>query len=263
MRSRLLALLQRLSPGPPPGPAGRRLSFGQHPAAVYAIGDIHGCLDLLVALEAQIAADAATLGGESWLVTLGDAIDRGPASAQVIDHLRGPAPAGMQRLNLLGNHEAMLLEFIARPRPDAAWLQFGGLETLASYGVPYDSLRQLDARRAGELLRSYIPAEHLDYLRALPVLLETPRAVFVHAGLRPGVAIAAQQQDDLLWYRDEFRADYAEFGKPVVHGHTMRAAPLVTPFRIAIDTAAVVGGPLTAVRIARDGSVRLFSAAAQ
>jgi serine/threonine protein phosphatase 1 len=129
MRSRLLDLLRLLAPAPPPR---RRLSIGEHPAAVYAIGDIHGCRDLLVDLEAQIAADAATLDGESWLVTLGDAIDRGPASAQVIDHLRGHAPPGMKRINLLGNHEALLLEFLDRPRVDAAWLQFGGRETLAS-----------------------------------------------------------------------------------------------------------------------------------
>jgi serine/threonine protein phosphatase 1 len=129
--------------------------------------------------------------------------------------------------------------------------------------MAYDGVGQLDAARLGELIRNHMPQEHLDYLRALPILLETPRAVFVHAGLRPGVGVAAQRDEDLLWYRDEFRADYAEFGKPVVHGHTMREAPLVSPFRIAIDTAAVAGGSLTAVRITRDGSVRVMSSAAR
>lgn len=238
---------------------GQVIAAPEHPAAVYAIGDIHGCRDLLVALEAQIAADAATLEGEIWLVTLGDVVDRGPASAQTIDHLRGRAPGGMKRINLMGNHEAMMLDFLERPRPGSMWLDSGGRETLASYGIPHDKLDRLNTRTATQLVESYIPSEHLDYLRGLPVLIETPRAVFVHAGLRPGVAIAAQRYDDLIWYRDEFRADYAEFGKPVVHGHTMRDTALLSPFRIAIDTAAVEGGPLTAVRIDRDGSTRLLS----
>lgn len=233
-----------------------------HPAAIYAIGDIHGCRDLLLELEAKIVADAAGIDGDVWLVTLGDVVDRGPASAQVIDHLRGKPPGGLTRVNLMGNHEAMMLDFLERPRPGAMWLENGGLETLRSYGVPHDRMARLTNRTASQLVESYIPTEHFDYLRALPALLETPRAIFVHAGLRPGAAVAAQRYDDLIWYRDDFRADYAEFGKPVVHGHTMREAPLVTPFRIAIDTAAVTGGALTAVRIDRDGSVKLLASRA-
>jgi len=236
-----------------------RLTVAVAPAAIYAIGDIHGCLDLLGELEAQIAADAANVQGECWLVTLGDAVDRGPASAQVIDHLLRPAPAGLRRINLMGNHEAMMLEFLHRPRAGSMWLQSGGIETLASYGVPHDKLTRLDNRSAAHIVASYIPSEHFDYLSGLAVLLDTPLATLVHAGLRPGVGIAQQRDEDLLWFRDDFRSDYAEFARPVVHGHTMRDEPLVTPHRIAIDTAAVLSGRLTAVRLGAAEPPRLFA----
>ena len=191
------------------GLEGRMIRVDQHPAAIYAIGDIHGCRDQLVALEAAIAADAAGLDGDAWLVTLGDVVDRGPASAQVVDHVRGPAPAGLKRINLMGNHEAMMLDFLERPRAGASWLESGGFETLASYGIPHDKLMSLTTRTAGQLVESYVPAEHVEYLRGLPVLVETPRAIFVHAGLRPGVRVEAQRLDDLIWYRDGFSAEFA------------------------------------------------------
>jgi serine/threonine protein phosphatase 1 len=254
------AILPPRLPVRPPAP---RLRVTEQPGLIYAVGDIHGRLDRLLELEARIAADAAAIPaqGERWLVTLGDAIDRGPSSAQVIDHLRTAAPAGLRRINLMGNHEAMMRDFLARPRARAGWLEQGGTETLASYGVPADMLRRLDNRTAQQIAASYIPVEHLDYLNALPVLLDTPAALFAHAGLRPGVGVAHQSDDDLLWYRDQFAADYAEFGRPVVHGHTMRDTPLVTPWRIAIDTAAVRSGRLTAVRIATGQPPKLFSTA--
>jgi serine/threonine protein phosphatase 1 len=238
-----------------------RLSLTEAPEAIYAIGDIHGCLDLLLQLEAQIADDAAAAPGERWLVTLGDVVDRGPASAAVIDHLLRPAPAGLRRVNLMGNHEAMMLDFLLRPRAGSMWLESGGVETLASYGVPHEKLMRLDNRSAGHLVASYIPSEHVDYLSSLPVLLDTPLALFVHAGLRPGVAIGAQADEDLLWYRDQFHSDFAEFGRPVVHGHTMRESPLVTTHRIAIDTGAVLSGRLTAVRVGDRVPPALFSTA--
>ena len=241
--------------------AANRLTVTEAPAAIYAIGDVHGCLDLLEELEALIAADAASIQGECWLVTLGDAVDRGPASAQVLDHLRLPAVAGMRRINLMGNHEAMMLDFLNRPRAGSMWLQSGGTETLLSYGVPHEKLGRLDNRLADQIVASYIPSEHLDYLLALPVLLDTPLALFVHAGLRPGTGVDQQRDEDLLWFRDDFRSDFAEFVRPVVHGHTMRDAALVTPHRIAIDTAAVVSGCLTAVRIGAAEPPNLFATA--
>lgn len=256
----LRRLIETLLPQRAPAqPAANRVTVTDMPEAIYAIGDVHGCLDLLLELEAQIAADAADATGERWLVTLGDVVDRGSSSGQVIDHLLRPAPAGLRRINLMGNHEAMMLDFLHRPRADSMWLENGGIETLASYGVPVDRLMRLDGRQAQQIVASYIPDEHVDYVSHLPLLLDTPAALFVHAGLRPGIPIDRQRDEDLLWYRDEFRADFAEFVRPVVHGHTMRDEPLLTPHRIAIDTAAVVSGRLTAVRIGSSGPPVLFS----
>lgn len=252
-------ILRALLGGRPPPSPHRRAYFDKHPAAIYAIGDIHGCYDQLIALESEIVDDAASIEGEIWILTLGDVVDRGPASARVIDRLRAPAPRGIRRVNIMGNHEAMMLDFALRPRPAAMWLENGGRETLASYGVPPHKLETLNRRTAEQIVASYIPQEHIDYLQGLPCLLETPAAIFVHAGLRPGFRLTAQKEADLLWYRDEYEAHYAEFGKPIVHGHTVRDNPLVTPFRVAVDTGAASGGPLTAARVNADGSVKLIS----
>lgn len=245
---------------PPRPPRSNRLVVATQPAAIYAIGDIHGCIDLLEELEAMIVADAAAFEGECWILSLGDGVDRGPATAQVIDHLRDPSPGGLRRLNLMGNHEAMMLDFIDHPRGDSTWITSnGGAPALMSYGVPAEKLIGMTNREAERLVQSHIPSEHVAYMRALPVLVETPGALFVHAGLRPGTALAAQSDEDLLWYRDEYRNDFAEFGKVVVHGHTPRDTPLVTPHRIAVDTGAVLTGQLTAVRITPTGPPALFS----
>lgn len=251
------ALLPSRAPAPPPA---NRIVFDQQPAVIYAVGDIHGCLDLLKELEAKIAEDAAGVEGQGWLVSLGDGVDRGPSTAQVIDHLRGPAPAGLKRLNLMGNHEAMMLDFIRRPRGDSSWIGTnGGAAAMMSYGVPAEVLANLTTFTAGEIVDRYIPKHHIEYLSALPVMLETPSAIFVHAGMRPGVTIPNQSDDDLLWYRDEYREDFAEFGKVVVHGHTPRDTPLVSPSRIAVDTGAVLTGQLTAVRITPSGPPELLA----
>jgi len=251
------ALLPSRSPGPGPG---RRIVFDRQPDVIYAIGDIHGCLDLLLELEAMIADDATAFEGERLLISLGDGVDRGPSTAQVVDHLRGPAPAGLRRINLMGNHEAMMLDFLRHPRGDSTWLSAnGGGPAMLSYGVSAEALARVDQRTAAQLVQRHVPAEHQDYLAALPVMVETPGAIFVHAGLRPGTAVADQSDDDLLWYRDEYRDDFAEFGKVVVHGHTPRSTPLLTPHRIAVDTGAVLSGQLTAVRITPAGPPVLFS----
>lgn len=250
-------LLEAMLPSRAPS---NRLVVETQPAAIYAVGDIHGCLDLLEELEAMIVADAAAFEGERWILSLGDGVDRGLSTARVIDHLRDPAPAGLKRVNLMGNHEAMMLDFIDHPRGDSTWITSnGGAPALMSYGVPAEKLIGMTNREAAQLVASYIPTEHIDYMRALPVLVETPAAIFVHAGLRPGTALSAQSDEDLLWFRDEYRNDFAEFGKVVVHGHTPRDTPLVTEHRIAVDTGAVLTGQLTAVRITPSGPPVLLS----
>src|SRR3954452_15345488 len=116
-----------------------RLAFHTWPAAVYAIGDVHGCLDQLQGLERTIAADGLGIDGEKWIVTVGDHIDRGPKSRDVIDHVMGPPPTSFRRFALLGNHEAMLLDFFENPAAHAYYLEEGGGETLASYRIALEA----------------------------------------------------------------------------------------------------------------------------
>lgn len=261
MLRRLFERLVGQNPHLRSGAGPSRLSFDTTPAAIYAIGDVHGCLGLLKLLEAQIVEDAKSLPDEGWIVMLGDVIDRGDRSAQVIDHLLAPPPAGLKRLCLMGNHEAMMLDFIRRPSANAIWLENGGRETLLSYGVPIEALMhdRFGGRRARQIVDSYIPDDHLRYLESLPLLIETPAAIFVHAGLDPEVPLDRQRDADLINYRDDYASGFERFGKPVVHGHSVREEPLVTPGRIAIDTGAFFSGRLTAVRLMPGEPPRLFS----
>ena len=257
----LKRLLRQLFPAVAPRwPAPPRLSLEPGPDLIYAIGDVHGCLDLLQGLERQIAEDAADTPGDRLIVMLGDLIDRGPASAEVIEHMQAPPPAGFRRLCLRGNHEQMLLGFLRQQRDGAVWLANGGWKTIASYGASPTEMAAASGRRAAvDLLLRYIPHEHIDWLSGLPVLIETPEVIFAHAGIRPGVAIADQTDDDLMWFRDDYADDFASARRTVVHGHTPRDEPLVTPFRIAIDTGACLTGKLTAVRLARGQPPALLS----
>jgi len=225
-------------------PVAPRLKSSRFPRALYAVGDVHGRLDLLVAIEETIARHAGTADDDVWVVLLGDMIDRGPHSAQVIDHVMKPSTWGFRRLCLSGNHEQAMLEALEGAEGFAWWRRYGGLETLASYGVEADEWTAL---------RPQLPADHLDFLAGLPVMVEVPGYVLVHAGLRPGVAPGAQTDADLRWFR--YRGDAAETGTGpcVVHGHSVVETPLVSPRRIAIDTGACFTGRLTAVCLAPDG----------
>lgn len=234
-----------------------RLAVHTWPAAVYAIGDVHGCLDQLTALEAMIAADGLGIEGEKWIVTVGDHIDRGPASRQVIDHVMGPAPNGFRRFALLGNHEAMLLDFLENPAAHAYYLDEGGSETLASYGIEIDApLRSQSG--ALEALRTF-PALHREFIAALPVYLSLPGWLFVHAGIRPGIPLGMQSDDDLIWIRAPFLTSQLTGGLRVVHGHTPGRDIVATPHRIDIDTHCFHTGRLSAVRVTPDGRTAFFS----
>jgi serine/threonine protein phosphatase 1 len=247
----MASLFQRLFSGTRPRQAlGRdRLRADSWPGVIYAVGDVHGCAAELDMLETAIVADSDGIAGDKWIVMLGDYVDRGPRSADVLDRLCRRPPPGFQRFALAGNHEVMMLEFLRDPEPQSSWLKFGGLETLASYGIdPTAFVRQgTKARRA--ILDSHIPAEHLELLQSLPITLALPGVTFVHAGMRPGIAPDAQSDDDLLWMREPFlSSDTAEFGL-VVHGHTPGATPDIRPHRISIDTGAFATGILTAIRL--------------
>ena len=212
---------------------------------LYVIGDIHGRLDLLDQLIEAICRDVDAHGNDSLTVTLGDYIDRGPNSRGVIERLLvNPFPGRFVALK--GNHEALLETFLERPAIGDQWRQLGGLETLHSFGVPVASLmvdRNYD--RAAEQLRGALSQEHTKFLASLKTSLCVGQYFLCHAGVRPGVPLERQVEEDLLWIRDEFLNSRIDFGKIVVHGHTPVEEPEVLSNRINIDTGAFATGRLT------------------
>jgi serine/threonine protein phosphatase 1 len=244
------------------GPRVIRLSAAERPPLLYAIGDIHGCLDALLSLEALIVADAEGVPGEKWLVYLGDYVDRGPRSAQVIDHLIAAAPPGFRRICLRGNHEAMMLSALDDPLALDDWLALGGDATLLSYGVNAEEIEAL--RRGGRatrrlnVVRAHVPQEHIAFLKDLVAMLSVPGYVFVHAGLRPGVSFMDQDAEDMVWIRGEFLDAMHDFGAIVVHGHTIAPEPELLTGRIGIDTGCFMSGRLTALRIDATGAVKFL-----
>ncbi len=236
-----------------------RLTFQNWPAAVYAIGDVHGCIEQLSDLERLIAEDGHGIAGEKWLVTVGDYVDRGPNSAAVIERVMGPAPAGFRRFALAGNHEQMLSDFLDNPAANAGWLEEGGLETLRSYGIELDYPPLRSSEPIRQLLRDRFPAAHRAFIDALPSYLSLPGWLFVHAGVRPGRSLASQTDEDLLWIRTPFLTAQLTGGLRVVHGHTPGKEIVVTPSRIGLDTHCFRTGRLSAVRVTPDGRTSFLS----
>lgn len=233
---------------PPVVPAGTRL---------YAIGDVHGRLDLLREMEALIEEDlaAARRPLHTVLVLLGDYVDRGFDSRRVLDHLIGVSPLRrLPRVLLLGNHDLWLREFLAGAPIGESWLQFGGDATLASYGVGLDrtlpEAERLVAARAALLER--FPEAHRHLLERLEPAFSFGDYFLCHAGVRPGVPLEAQSEADLLWIREPFLSYTGEFGKIVVHGHTPSEEPVVRRNRIGIDTGACWTGRLTCLVLEGD-----------
>ncbi len=236
----------------------RRVDLGIMPSALYAIGDVHGCLDQLGRLEKRIIEDAGGIEGDKLIIMLGDYIDRGPSSAGVLDHLLRPLPEGFRRLCLVGNHERMLLGHFAKPSLQSDWLANGGEETLTSYGIAPDRYAAASTRLRGQMLTSHIPQAHLDFLAALPALITAPGYVFAHAGIRPGVPLERQAEEDLLWMRHDPTTDWSG-GLTLVHGHTVVPEPLVLPGRISVDTGCFATGVLTALRLVEGEEPRFLS----
>lgn len=227
---------------------------------VYAVGDIHGRLDLLKDLQARIAADAArTAAGRRVLIYVGDYVDRGPNSSGVLDHLLDRPLPGFEAVHLLGNHEDTLLRFPAELSVGPSWLKYGGVATLASYWVsvgpePWQDEQEL--RRLQAEVRRCLPKRHVEFMRRMPLMHVEGDYLFVHAGIRPGIALEHQLRDDLLWIRDEFRFSPDDHGKVVVHGHTITERPDQQANRIGIDTGAYYSGRLTCLVL--DGTTRSF-----
>ncbi|GBC63274.1 metallophosphatase [Desulfonema ishimotonii] len=206
---------------------------------IFAIGDIHGCFDqlseLMVRVLEEMNADRDTL------VFLGDYIDRGPASVEVVEYLIRLRASLPNTVFLKGNHEEMLQNYLDG-LDKHTYLINGGRKTLEGYLAHRDA----EGRDGGP-----IPEEHLEFFLSLSDSYQTEKYIFVHAGLRPGVPPDQQVPADMLWIRDRFvRSDY-DFGKQVVFGHTPFKTPLVQFNKIGIDTGAVYGNVLTCVRLPR------------
>lgn len=215
-----------------------------------AIGDIHGQFDALNALLRKVEDRAAgSSAGRKVLIFLGDYIDRGFKSRQVVDRLVAGFPA-FETHYLRGNHDETLLQFLDDPSVAEAWKNYGGLETLASYGVA--RTRSGDWRDSQSEFREKLPPQHLTFFRDLEMQVQLGGYVFVHAGLRPGIPLSAQSPHDLMWIREDFLNSKADFGAVVVHGHTPKDAPEVRRNRIGIDTGAYMTGNLTALILEGD-----------
>ena len=229
-----------------------RIVVEERPDVLYAIGDVHGCHRLLKDLERRIFEDAAGIEGEKWVVCLGDYIDRGPSSAQVLDHLLSPMPAGFKRICLAGNHEQFAYEYLCGDYGNG-WLDFGGREALASYGL-YDIDKQ-PARLAKQII-GHVPEEHIEFLGTLPTMLSMPGFVFVHAGLDPKLTLENQRDGVLLWSRPwDFPWPVDGTGYRVIHGHTPVTETDLSQARINIDLGAYASGTLCALKLTRDGEM--------
>ena len=243
--------------GPQPTPA---LTAGE---LVYAIGDVHGCYELMKDALALLAADYAerACGRRPILIFLGDYVDRGPHSAEVIEALVWLKRRSDLEIHFLkGNHEQALLGFLDEPERGGPWMGFGGAETLISYGVippkPEDGPEAYVQAR-DELLER-MPASHLRLLQQLEPMVLIGDYAFVHAGVRPGVALEAQEENDLLWIRRGFVDQPGPFGKVIVHGHTwLGERPQLTEHRLGLDTGAYATGVLTAARL-ENGEVEVL-----
>lgn len=227
---------------PPRIPEGIRL---------YAVGDIHGRADLLQELNERIVAHARSkLSGQITIVFVGDYIDRGPNSRQVVDEILS-LPRTWESVHLRGNHENYLLQFLENPELLEEWIQFGGFYTLRSYGLSVGS-RLLAAEQkaiADALREALMVAGHMDFFMNLRTSYTSGDFFFTHAGVRPGIPLGEQSETDLLGIRNEFLLSQNDFGKVVVHGHTPVSEPDVRFNRINIDTGAYATGRLTCLAI--------------
>jgi serine/threonine protein phosphatase 1 len=228
---------KRQAAGQPAYPAGKRM---------YCIGDVHGCLGLLQDLHARIRDDAAGFSGQCQVLYVGDYIDRGEASAQVIEELLSEPLAGFEAIHLAGNHEHALLDFLADPVAMAGWLEWGGMATLRSYGINAGLIASREALQGvRDALEKAIPQAHLDFYRSGLTAHREGDYYFVHAGIKPGRALERQVIEDQLWIRGEFTNSRRDHGAVVVHGHTISEEAELLPNRIGIDTGAYQSGVLT------------------
>lgn len=238
----MIRQLFRRRPAPLTGevPAGQR---------IYAIGDIHGRLDLLDALLGAIEADDARRGpAQSRIIFLGDLIDRGPHSAQVVERAMAIDAGPCDCRFLLGNHEEVFLKALSGDLEALAFFaRIGGRETILSYGVSPEEYREADWPELHSMLIARVPAAHIAFLERFEDLIVVGDFAFVHAGVKPGQALENQRAKDLRWIRREFLDHTDGFEKIIVHGHTISDEVEVFAHRIGLDTGAYASGKLTAM----------------
>jgi serine/threonine protein phosphatase 1 len=230
---------------------------------LYAVGDIHGRLDLLDQMLEIIAKDSASREpARTELIFLGDYVDRGSESKGVVDRLAKWGPEDTGAVFLKGNHEDLLLSFLDEPLSGLDWLHNGGEATLMSYGINAGAINDAlwqgrpGLREAAALFRSRLPGEHLRFYQSLKFSYRAGDYFFVHAGVRPGIALDDQTEEDMIWIRGEFLSYPYDFGAVIVHGHTPARLPQDLHNRIGIDTLAFHTGKLTTVGL--DGPRRWF-----
>ncbi|MBN3536583.1 metallophosphoesterase family protein [Sphingomonas pseudosanguinis] len=218
---------------------------------VYAIGDIHGRLDLLDRLLLKLEADHAARGpAERHIIFLGDLVDRGPDSAGVIERVRALCAADPNVHCLMGNHEEIMLRSLdGEDKALRLFCRVGGRETMISYGVTPEEYERLDYAEVTERLNAVVPASHRAFLAALKEIMVLGDYAFVHAGVRPGVSIADQKLSETRWIRDAFLEHRGLLEKVVVHGHTVADEAELLPHRIGIDTGAYQTDRLTALML--------------
>jgi len=250
MLSRLFGNRSKPSASLPEVPEGSR---------IYAIGDIHGRLDLLRRLHGLIRDDAAAHpAARKVAVYLGDYVDRGESSAEVIDLLIGDPLPGFESVHLLGNHEEMMLDFFEDIAIARSWMTNGGAETLASYRIapPMIFADEATVTQVQQDLAARLPPAHRTFLEGLALSHEEGGYFFAHAGIRPRVPLDKQEKKDLIWIRTPFLDSEEAHGKMVVHGHTITDHPEIRRNRIGIDTGAYATGRLTCLVL--EGSDREF-----
>ena len=229
----------------------KRTASGGRGRRAYVVGDVHGRLDLLDELIGQIEADLAERPiAKAHLIFVGDLIDRGPASAQVVERLRTYRHPGLETVFLLGNHEEVLLRILeGESELISKWRRFGGKECMQSYGADPAEFARLDDEQALAAVRALVPASHVEFLNGFADTCRFGDYLIVHAGIRPGVEFERQSQTDLRWIRDPFLGHGGDHGFVVVHGHTIVPKVEERSNRIAIDTGAYRSGRLTALVI--------------
>lgn len=233
----------------------RVLRLAQFPTAIYAIGDLHGCLSLYDQMEEKIVRDSESLEGQKLILCLGDVIDRGPETANLIDRLIGPAPDGFQRLVLRGNHEEMMLRFLDAPSKNLNWLSYGGTETLQSYGISPENEGGFkgDGFLLPPKLQLAIPEAHRKFLNGLPHALTCDTLRFAHAGYELDLPAKQQTCERMIWGPPE-RSDSYVGENTLVHGHVIVPEVEVSRARINLDLGAYQTGRLAAMRFLRSDS---------